>query len=172
MPFHIGRYALGVCAAALLAGCGGSQAPIGTPGAIGAQLQPCVTTATFLLCDYKLMSKEENPQEKKTSSLKYDRRNTYGENAKASRKNIAKGKQISHQRERRAIAQNLVALSGLPPNEESMMVTEHAAKTTERRLKRLRFKKVADEPLGVVIERKKTKCAQSDTAEPRSSKAG
>jgi uncharacterized repeat protein (TIGR03803 family) len=34
MPFHIGHYALSGCvAAAMLAGCGGSQPPIGAPGA-------------------------------------------------------------------------------------------------------------------------------------------
>lgn len=106
------------------------------------------------------MSKEKNPQEKKASSLKRDRRNTYGENSKSSRKNIPKGKRISRQRERRAIAQDLVPLSGLPASDEPIMAAEHAAKTTERRLKRLRFKKVADEPLGVVIERKKQRRAQ------------
>jgi hypothetical protein len=29
MPFHISRYALSISAAAMLAGCGGSQPPIG-----------------------------------------------------------------------------------------------------------------------------------------------
>ena len=35
MPFHISHYAISSCvAAALLAGCGGSQPPIGVPGAM------------------------------------------------------------------------------------------------------------------------------------------
>lgn len=38
----------------------------------------------------------KSPQEKKRLSLKKDRRNTYGENDKASRKNIPRSKAKSH----------------------------------------------------------------------------
>jgi hypothetical protein len=39
------------------------------------------------------MSKTKIPEEKKRLSLEKDRRNTFRENSKSSRKNIAKGKQ-------------------------------------------------------------------------------
>ena len=48
------------------------------------------------------MSRIKSPQDKKNASLERDRRNTYGENAKSSRKNIPQSKQLSHQAERRA----------------------------------------------------------------------
>jgi hypothetical protein len=100
------------------------------------------------------MSKEKSPQQKKASSLEHDRRNTYGENSKSSRKNIAKGKQSGQQRVRHAVAENLAALRCASPDEELMMSTEHAANVTASRLDKLRFKKDPDEPLGRVIERK------------------
>lgn len=53
------------------------------------------------------MSKIKNPGEKKRLSFKRDRRNTFGENSKSSRKNIAKGKQRRHMDERRGVAQIL-----------------------------------------------------------------
>lgn len=51
------------------------------------------------------MSKEKSPQVKNEQSLKRDRRNTYGENSKSSRKNVARGKQTSEQRERNAVTE-------------------------------------------------------------------
>lgn len=100
------------------------------------------------------MSKEKTPQAKKELSLKRDHRNTYGENSKSSRKNIARGKQTSHQRERHAVVQDLAAI-GLSPNEDSLIAAENKVKTTERRLKTRRFKKVPDKPLGSVIEERR-----------------
>ena len=46
------------------------------------------------------MSKVKTPQQKKRLSYEHDRRNSYGENQKSSRKNIPKSKQRSHQEER------------------------------------------------------------------------
>ena len=43
----------------------------------------------------------KSPQDKKRLSLTKDRRNSYGENAKASRKNIPKSKALSHRKVRR-----------------------------------------------------------------------
>ncbi|MGC2617441.1 MAG: hypothetical protein WA414_00280 [Acidobacteriaceae bacterium] len=59
------------------------------------------------------MSRLKSPQEKKTASLDLDRRNAYGENAKASRKGIPRSKKRSHSAERQAAArwQSFVALS-------------------------------------------------------------
>ena len=56
------------------------------------------------------MSRIKSPQDKKNASLERDRRNTYGENAKSSRKNIPKSKQLSHQAERSAAKAPLVSL--------------------------------------------------------------
>ncbi|MET3912937.1 hypothetical protein ABID59_007311 [Bradyrhizobium sp. S3.3.6] len=55
------------------------------------------------------MSKVKTPREKKQLSYANDRRNTYGENQKSSRKNIPRSKQLSHQDERRAVRQALIA---------------------------------------------------------------
>ncbi|MHC2522796.1 hypothetical protein [Bradyrhizobium diazoefficiens] len=55
------------------------------------------------------MSKVKTPREKKQLSYANDRRNTYGENQKSSRKNIPRSKQLSHQDERRAVRQTLIA---------------------------------------------------------------
>jgi len=101
------------------------------------------------------MSKQKSPQEKKASSLEHDRRNTYGENAKSSRKNIAKGKQAGQRRVRHAVTQDLADLRGLAPDESLMMATEHKAKATASSLEKRRFKKVPDEPLGRVLAKKK-----------------
>lgn len=100
------------------------------------------------------MSKEKTPQAKKRFSLERDRRNVYGENSKSSRKNIARGKQISHQHERRAVGQDLASI-GESPSVDSMNAVESAVKTTERRFKTRRFKKVPDKPLGLVLEEKR-----------------
>lgn len=104
------------------------------------------------------MSKEKSPHVKKEQSLERDRRNTYGENSKSSRKNVARGKQTSHQRERHAVTQALAAI-GPSPDEDAMVATENAVKTTERRLKTRRFKKVPDEPLGAVLDEKRDRKA-------------
>jgi hypothetical protein len=102
------------------------------------------------------MSKKKARQEKKRLSLERDRRNTYGENPASSRKNIALGKQRSHQRERHAVDQSLGALVG-NPDEAQMVALEGKAKTVGR-LERVRsFKKTADTPLGEVIEVKRNR---------------
>jgi hypothetical protein len=115
------------------------------------------------------MSKCKNPQEKKALSLKRDRRNRYGENSKSSRKNIPRGKQRSHQRERRAVIQNLTALSGSAPDVSLMNTAESAVKTAERQLKRRRFKKTADVSLAEAIEDKRFRrtCALEHEAKMR-----
>ena len=63
------------------------------------------------------MSTVKSPGEKKQLSLKLDRRNTYGENAKASRKGIQKGKQRQHMNERRSTGEVLRGLKGNVPEE-------------------------------------------------------
>jgi hypothetical protein len=59
------------------------------------------------------VSKVKTPQQKKRLSYQHDRRNTYGENQKSSRKNIPRSKQLSHQDERRSVRQALIAAQGV-----------------------------------------------------------
>jgi hypothetical protein len=91
-----------------------------------------------------------SPQEKKELSLKKDRRNTFGENAKSSRKNIAKSKALSHQKVRSKARQALHGLEQLP--DVGSEVVESTLLTA--RLQKGRWKKSADTPLADVIKRK------------------
>jgi hypothetical protein len=100
------------------------------------------------------MSTIRNPQQKKLASLKKDRRNVYGECPTSSRKNIALGKQRSHQQARQAISEVLLSQRGpsdvLDEEVDSMM--------KERTIisKRKSFKKWPDAPLADVLYRRKT----------------
>ena len=100
------------------------------------------------------MSRITSPPEKKHASLTRDRRNTYGESPHGARKNIPRRKAEQHQQERRAanLTLNEVLSRPDPDSVESIEVKAE----THSKLKRLRgFKKVPDEPLGEVIERKR-----------------
>jgi len=99
------------------------------------------------------VSKIKSAREKKALSLKRDRRNTFGENSKASRKAIARRKQVSHMGERRAVAQ---ILSHLRQGAAERDATEAdvLAKTTIVERKRKAFKKHRDTALGVVVKKK------------------
>ncbi len=99
------------------------------------------------------MSKVTSPTEKKALSLELDRRNTYGDNAKASRKNIPRAKRRTHQHERRAVGQILDGIASVPdPND--VLAAEGAAKTAARLKKLKGFHKKPDTPLGEIVERK------------------
>jgi hypothetical protein len=96
------------------------------------------------------MSKVKTPQEKKRLSYKNDRRNTYGENQKSSRKNIPRSKQNSHQEERRSVRQALLVAEGNIADEASDEAQSQALR--KGRLKKLRaFRKRPDESLGDVV---------------------
>lgn len=99
------------------------------------------------------VSKIKSAREKKALSLKRDRRNTFGENSKASRKAIPRRKQLSHMGERRAIGQ---ILSHLRESAAEGDATEAdvLAKTTIVEKKRKAFKKHRDTALGVVVKKK------------------
>jgi transketolase len=97
------------------------------------------------------MSKLKSPREKKLASLALDRRNVYGENDKASRKNIPKTKQQKKQALRRAANQPLQALRG-SFNEESASAAELTARDQVIEKKRKLFRKRPDAPLGVVLD--------------------
>ncbi|WP_143271557.1 hypothetical protein [Bradyrhizobium mercantei] len=99
------------------------------------------------------MSKVKTPQEKKRLSYESDRRNTYGENQKSSRKNIPRSKQLSHQDERRSVRQALIAAQGTVADE---VADEAQSKALSKgRMKKLSaFRKWPDRPLGEVIEQR------------------
>jgi hypothetical protein len=101
------------------------------------------------------MSSIKNPKEKKLLSLKNDRRNVYGENPASSRKNIARGKQRSHQQERHAISEVLLGQSGSSVDLDGDEV-ESAVRDKAVISKRKAFKKWPDAPLADVLYRRKT----------------
>lgn len=99
------------------------------------------------------MSKVKTPQEKKQLSYANDRRNTYGENQKSSRKNIPRSKQLAHQDERRAVRQVLTVAQGTVADEVADEAQSQALRNG--RIKKLKaFRKSPDTPLGEVIERR------------------
>jgi hypothetical protein len=100
------------------------------------------------------MSTIKSPSEKKLLSLKLDRRNTYGENAKASRKLIQSGKQRQHMNERRSAAEVLRGLKGSVAEDEASNA-ELLVKTRVLGSRRGGFKKQPDTPLGVILATKK-----------------
>ena len=99
------------------------------------------------------MSKIKSPQEKKNMSLTRDRRNTYGENSKSSRKNIPGGKQRTSMKSRRRANEILAGLKGNVP-EEVAVDAELLVKSRIIQSRRKGFKKVPDTPLGEVLQRK------------------
>jgi hypothetical protein len=100
------------------------------------------------------MSTVKNPEQKKQLSLKLDRRNTYGENSKASRAGIRRGKQRRHMNERRTVSAVFAQLKG-PVQDDEATDAELLAKTNITGSQRRGFKKKPDEPLGVVLARKR-----------------
>ena len=99
------------------------------------------------------MSKVKTPQEKKRLSYRNDRRNTYGENQKSSRKNIPRSKQLSHQDERRSVRQALVATRGDVAAELADEAQSQALRKGQ--VKKLKaFRKSPDSPLGEVVKRR------------------
>lgn len=99
------------------------------------------------------MSKVKSPQEKKRDSLLKDRRNTYGESPASSRKNIRKGKQRTQQALRRAVSEELRTVRGTSEEVDAEMAQDRA-KTRSIDYSRALFKKVPDQPLAVVRQRK------------------
>jgi hypothetical protein len=95
------------------------------------------------------VSKVKSPEEKKRLSYERDRRNVYGENSKSSRKNIRRGKQRTHQDERRSVRQSLAT----PKVTDEAAGDEAEARSAIRsRFARLKgFHKHPDRPLGEVV---------------------
>ncbi|HEY0233132.1 MAG TPA: hypothetical protein VGC55_17930 [Dokdonella sp.] len=95
------------------------------------------------------MSRIKTPSEKKSLSLTLDRRNSYRENDKASRKGIPLSKARSHRNERRSVEHELAAVSSL--SGEGIEVIEANVRSTARLKKVSAFRKWPDKPLGDVI---------------------
>jgi hypothetical protein len=91
----------------------------------------------------------KSPQQKKSESYAKDRRNTYGENAKASRKNLPRKKRRQVREERR-LANTPVVVNGSVDLE---LVDIADAKLLKKRKNAWKLKS-PDTPLGEVIERK------------------
>lgn len=92
----------------------------------------------------------KSPQQKKRLSLTKDRRNTYGENAKSSRKNIARNKALSHQKVRAETRDALTKIVVLEADETDVIEST----LTTPRLNKGRWKKCPDTPLGEVVKGK------------------
>lgn len=90
------------------------------------------------------------PQEKKRLSLKKDRRNSYGENDKSSRKNIPRSKALSH----RAVRHKASALerTWTQLGKQRAECAELGAVTP--REQKGTFRKSPDTPLGEVVQGK------------------
>jgi hypothetical protein len=96
------------------------------------------------------MSKVKTPQDKKRLSYEHDRRNSYGENHKSSRKNIPRSKCLSHQNERRAVRQALLGAQGSAADEAADEAQSQVLRNG--RIKKLKaFRKTPDRPLGEVV---------------------
>ena len=105
------------------------------------------------------MSAIKNPREKKKLSLDRDRRNVFGQNSKASRKNIAKGKQRRQIAERRGIAQVLNRLKG-NVDEDVASQAELTTKLNMTIRKNRGFEKMPDQPLRGFLVRKKERLSE------------
>ena len=89
----------------------------------------------------------KTPQQKKRLSLQKDRRNTYGENAKSSRKNIHKSKALSHCKVRHAAKDAIGHLVQSPAAVAEVMEST----LTKPRLQKGRWRKSPDTALGKVV---------------------
>ena len=90
----------------------------------------------------------KTPPEKKRLSLLKDRRNTYGENDKSSRKNIPKSKALSHRKVRRKASEFERTWD---QGEETAAEARELTLVTPR-LQKGAFKKSSDMPLGQLLK--------------------
>lgn len=94
----------------------------------------------------------KTPQEKKRLSYAKDRRNTYGENSKASRKGIPLAKARANRAERHTQDHVLATAVGLENNDE-LAAVENLVRGVEPR----KWIKWPDKPLGQVLDWKTNK---------------
>ncbi len=107
-----------------------------------------------------LMRRRRSPQEKKQLSLERDRRNTYGENDKASRKGIPFRKRLVNKTNRTRDRQLLRGAAG---SVGPMEAEEVESRMLGRRRKR--WQKYSDTPLGEFLARKRKKAGGPDHSE-------
>jgi hypothetical protein len=112
------------------------------------------------------MSTVKNPRQKKKLSLKRDHRSTDHENAKAHRRKIARGKQLSHMDERRTVAQVLHQLKGHVEEDDASNV-ELEAKVAIAASHNHAFRKAPDVPLEQALAEKKSKKPSPKKAQSR-----
>ena len=98
------------------------------------------------------MSKLKAPQEKKQASLTKDRRNDYGENSKASRKNIPRSKARAKRSYRRGIHQ---ALHVETTSREESVRDRSETRIADQKLQLLEFRKYPDIALAEHIQKQK-----------------
>lgn len=103
------------------------------------------------------------PQEKKRLSYVKDRRNTYGENDKSSRKNLRRKRRLHHRRVRHHAAQTLRAAQGAPDATVEDAVEQ---KVRGRQSHGVRMRKWPDRPLGEVVEFRLGRRAERGLADP------
>ncbi|GAA2424572.1 hypothetical protein GCM10010191_40990 [Actinomadura vinacea] len=89
------------------------------------------------------------PQEKKRLSYLKDRRNLYGENDKASRKNLPRRRQRKHRAERHRVHQTLGQARGVPDEAREDAIEQ---RLKGRRLSSSSWRKSPDFPLGETVE--------------------
>jgi hypothetical protein len=92
------------------------------------------------------MRRAKTPQEKKTLSLEKDRRNSYGENDKSSRKNIPRAKARVNRANRHVEQRILDGAVGEPDEEVENAVEQHLLGR-----RRKVWRKWADQPLGKLL---------------------
>lgn len=97
------------------------------------------------------------PQLKKQLSYAKDRRNTYGENSKSSRKNIPLSKALDIRSERRA-KNSALATAVAATNIDQLDAAENMMRATKLR----QWRKSPDEPLGQVLISKRKRSETND----------
>jgi len=103
----------------------------------------------------------KSPQQRKREAYSKERRNVYGQNDKASRKNIPRAKRRAARANRRATHQELAEALGSP---EPDRIARAQERTKARRP--VRFKKTPDVPLGRVLARRRWRVWQLEIDQP------
>ena len=91
----------------------------------------------------------KTPQQKKRLSYLKDRRNTYAENSKSSRQSIRQHKRYVNKANRRYAEQHIAELTG---ETDSDILEAAELQVVGRGRRPKRWAKIADEPLGKVVQ--------------------
>lgn len=108
----------------------------------------------------------KSPQEKKVLSYAKDRRNGYGENAKASRKAIPRRKALENRGNRRKVVQALSEIDRL--DDASVAIVESSARHEIERVGG--WKKEPDIPLATHLKRQERRRSRLQSLAARESK--